>query len=114
VKTEKIIPVLLGKRQHSYAGNILSAHIHSLYSDGLKTPPEIARDASRCGVDVILMSDHNVFPVGFDGYYTFDDKRVLLLTGEEIHDQTREPQKNHLLVFGIHKDFSRLPRTHKS
>jgi hypothetical protein len=87
---------------------ILSAHIHSVYSDGLLTPPEIAGEAARCGLDVILMSDHNVFPLGFDGYYDFGRKKVLLLTGEEIHDQTRQPQKNHLLAFGIHQDFSRL------
>ncbi len=87
---------------------ILSAHIHSVYSDGLFTPPEVAAEAARCGLDVILMSDHNVFPVGFDGYYDFGQKRVLLLTGEEIHDQTRQPQKNHMLAFGIHQDFSRL------
>ena len=87
---------------------ILSAHIHSVYSDGMKTPPEIAAIAARCGIDVILMTDHNVFPSGFDGYYSVDGKRVLLLTGEEIHDQTRQPQKNHLLAFGIHQDFSRL------
>lgn len=89
---------------------ILSAHIHSVYSDGTKTPPEIAEVAAQCGIDVILMSDHNVFPVGFDGYYTFKDKQVLLITGEEIHDQTRQPQKNHMLVFGIHRDFSRLAK----
>lgn len=87
---------------------ILSAHIHSLYSDGMKTPPQIAQIAASYGIDVILMSDHNVFPIGFDGYYTHNGQRVLLLTGEEIHDQTRQPQKNHLLAFGIHRDFSRL------
>ncbi len=89
---------------------VVSAHIHSKYSDGTKTPPEIAKIAARYGIDVILMSDHNVFPVGFDGYYEYEGKRILLLTGEEIHDQTRQPQKNHMLAFGIHRDFSRLAK----
>ena len=89
---------------------IVNIHIHSKYSDGVKTPPEIARDAARCGVDVIILTDHNVFPRGFDGYYSYKDKKVLLITGEEIHDQTRYPQKNHLLALGIHRDFSRLAK----
>jgi hypothetical protein len=33
---------------------------------------------------------------------------VLLLIGEEIHDQARQPQKNHLLVFGSGRDFATL------
>ena len=83
-------------------------HIHSIYSDGLKTPPEIARDAAEAGIDIIIVTDHNVYATGFKGYYTFKNRKVLLLTGEEIHDQLRQPQKNHMLALGIEKDFSRL------
>jgi hypothetical protein len=86
---------------------ITNIHIHSVYSDGIKTPPEIARDAAKAGVDIIMITDHNVFTTGFNGYYTFTDRKVLLLTGEEIHDQLRQPQKNHMLALGIEKDFSR-------
>jgi hypothetical protein len=89
---------------------ITNIHIHSIYSDGVKTPPEIARDAAKCGVDAIILTDHNVFPQGFNGYYSFGDRKVLLITGEEIHDQNRQPQKNHLLAIGIQKDFSRMAR----
>jgi hypothetical protein len=32
---------------------------------------------------------------------------VLLLVGEEIHDQTRQPQKNHLLVYGAEQELAR-------
>ena len=86
----------------------LNMHIHSVYSDGIKTPPEIAEIAARYGIDVIITTDHNVFPEGFEGYYTFENKQVMVLTGEEIHDQKRDPQKNHMLAIGIDKDFSRL------
>lgn len=89
---------------------VANIHIHSLYSDGLKTPPEIAQIAAEKGIDVIMITDHNVFPQGFDGYYTFEDKKVLLITGEEIHDQNRYPQKNHLLALGIHHDLSRMAK----
>ena len=32
----------------------------------------------------------------------------MLLVGEEIHDQSREPQKNHLLVFGAERELATL------
>ncbi len=89
---------------------IANIHIHSVYSDGLKSPPEIARIAAACDLDAIIITDHNVFPRGFDGYYTHEKKKVLLITGEEIHDQNRQPQKNHLLAIGISKDFSQLAK----
>jgi hypothetical protein len=87
-----------------------SIHIHSVYSDGLKTPAEIAKIAAEHHVDIIMMTDHNVFPVGFNGYYTNQDQRVLLMTGEEIHDKNRQPQKNHLLALGITQDLSPAAR----
>ena len=89
---------------------ITSIHIHSVYSDGLKTPPQIAQDAAEYGVDAIMMTDHNVFPVGFDGYYKHNGRRVLLMTGEEIHDKNRQPQKNHMLALGISQDLSPAAR----
>ena len=89
---------------------IASIHIHSVYSDGLKTPPQIARDAAEQGVDAIVMTDHNVFPVGFNGYYSHNHRRVLLMTGEEIHDKNRQPQKNHMLALGISQDLSPAAR----
>jgi hypothetical protein len=43
---------------------------------------------------------------GPEGYYKDGKKRVLLLVGEEVHDQARDPQKSHLLVFGAGKGLS--------
>lgn len=87
---------------------VLNCHIHSLFSDGHATYAEIAEAAAGAGVDVIVITDHNVFPVGLEGYYPVGSKQVLVLTGEEIHDQIRTPQKNHLLAFNPHQDFSPL------
>lgn len=86
----------------------LNLHIHSLLSDGHATYQEIARQAADAGVDVIIITDHNVFPRGLEGYYDFGEKSVLVLTGEEIHNQGRLPQKNHLLAFNLKQDFSQL------
>jgi hypothetical protein len=50
--------------------------------------------------------DHNVLVNGPEDYYRDGDRRVLLLVGEEIHDQTRNPQKSHLLVIGANRELS--------
>jgi hypothetical protein len=82
--------------EHEYVGNL---HTHSLYSDGHGSHQDIARAAIQAGLDFVVVTDHNVWVQGMDGYRYMEGKRVLLLTGEEIHDQSREPQKNHLLVY---------------
>lgn len=82
---------------HEYAGNL---HMHSRYSDGEKWHKELAHDAARAGLDFIVVTDHNVWVQGVEGYYDFPEGRVLLLTGEEVHDVRRQPQANHFLVYG--------------
>jgi hypothetical protein len=86
----------------------INLHMHTIYSDGTGTHADIARAAIKSGLDVILVTDHNTWVQGFDGYIRQGTQRVLLLAGEEIHDQARDPQKNHLLVFGAEKELSTL------
>lgn len=85
---------------------ILNAHVHTKYSDGAKTHNEIAGIAAECGIDGVLFNDHNVFPIGPEGYYQFGGKKILTIIGEEIHDIERQPQKNHLLAYGTSKSLS--------
>jgi hypothetical protein len=101
-----IIPVLGENRQTKMEEISLNLHIHSLYSDGSGSHEEIARAACKAGLDVIITTDHNVLVDGKEGYYTFDGRRVLLLVGEEVHNQARFPQKNHLLVFGTNREMA--------
>jgi hypothetical protein len=54
------------------------------------------------------VTDHNVLVQGVEGYYRVHRDRVLLLVGQEVHDQDRDPQKNHLLVFNANRDVSTL------
>jgi hypothetical protein len=71
-------------------------HLHSTYSDGTGTVPEIARAARRAGADVVLLTDHDTLEAkdrGEEGWY--DD--VLLLVGTEVSPRRR----NHYLAFGI-------------
>ncbi len=89
----------------------INLHMHTYYSDGHGTHQDIAKAAIRAGLDVVIVTDHNVWVNGPEGYYTEGNKRVLLLVGEEIHDQAREPQKNHLLVFGAGRELATLAHT---
>ena len=71
-------------------------HLHSIYSDGTGTVPEIARAARRSGVDVVLLTDHDTLEAkrrGEEGWYG----PVLLLVGEEVSPRGG----NHYLAFGL-------------
>jgi hypothetical protein len=86
----------------------INLHMHTPYSDGHYSHSQIAQAAMECGLDVVIVTDHNVWVNGPEGYYQDGEKRVLLLVGEEIHDQARSPQKNHLLVFGAGRELAHL------
>jgi hypothetical protein len=71
-------------------------HLHSTYSDGTGTVPQIARAARRSGVDVVLLTDHDTLEArdrGEEGWYG----PVLLLVGEEVSPRGRD----HYLAFGL-------------
>lgn len=89
---------------YEYKGHL---HIHTLHSDGAKSHADIAQDAIAAGLDFIIITDHNVWVDGVEGYYD-DGKggRVLLLVGEEVHDVRRWPQANHCLIFGAEQGLS--------
>ena len=92
---------------HEVVANI---HMHSRFSDGSGTHTEIAEAAIRAGIDVVIVTDHNVLVQGISGYYGEGDRKVLLLTGEEVHDQGRRPQKNHMLVVGAGEEIAHHAR----
>ena len=95
---------------------VVNLHMHTIYSDGSGTHKDIAHAAIKSGLDVVIVTDHNVLVQGVEGYYLaglnaaprLRRKRVLLLVGQEVHDQDRDPQKNHLLVFNANRDLSKL------
>jgi hypothetical protein len=67
-------------------------HLHSLYSDGTGTVEEIARAGARAGVDVVLLTDHDVMKAT-PGWYG----DVLVLVGVEVSPAGRD----HYLAFGL-------------
>ncbi len=90
---------------HEYIGNL---HMHTPYSDGEAWHSEIADAAISTKLDFVIVTDHNIWVDGVQGYYG-DEKRgyVLLLTGQEIHDRTRLPQVNHCLVYNAKAEMNR-------
>jgi hypothetical protein len=89
---------------YEYAGNL---HVHTSYSDGEGSHQQIAEAALLAGLDFVVFTDHNVRVAGIEGYYGDDERGyVLLLSGEEVHDRTRNPQCNHVLVLGVESEVS--------
>src|SRR5215216_6946808 len=74
-------------------------HLHSLYSDGTGTVPEIARAAQRARADVVLLTDHDTLEArqrGEEGWYegrrrVAEGRRgdVLMLVGSEVSPPRR-------------------------
>ncbi len=86
---------------------IANLHMHTRYSDGSGSHSDIAAAALAAGVDVVIVTDHNVWTQGFEDYCRKDGKSVLMLIGEEVHNQARLPQKSHLLVLGCNREMAR-------
>jgi hypothetical protein len=85
---------------------VINLHMHTRFSDGMGSHKDIAKAAIKADLDAVIVTDHNVWVQGIEGYYEEPEGRVLVLVGEEIHDQGRDPQKNHLLVFGADHELS--------
>ncbi|HIE39363.1 MAG TPA: PHP domain-containing protein [Anaerolineales bacterium] len=84
---------------HEIVGNL---HVHTVYSDGTGLHREVAAAAARAGLDFVVITDHNVWTHGAEGFYD----GVLLLVGEEVHYVRRNPQANHLLIYGAEAELA--------
>ena len=61
-----------------------AVHLHSTFSDGARSIPEIAGIAARKGLDFLMFTDHNTLEPkrqGLEGWYD----SVLVLIGYEIN-----------------------------
>ena len=84
---------------------VANLHLHTAFSDGAWYHTQIAQAAAEAGLDLVIVTDHNVWVDGVEGYYD----GVLLLVGEEVHDVQRLPQCNHLLIFGAEDEMAPHP-----
>lgn len=71
-------------------------HSHTVYSDGGGLHRDVGQAAAQAGLDFVVVTDHNVWVRGVEGYFD----HALLLVGEEVHHVRHIPQANHLLVYG--------------
>ena len=80
---------------HDLAGVL---HVHSVYSDGTGTVPEIAAAAGSNGLDFVLLTDHDTLEARDRGEEGWHDG-VLVLVGEEVSPH----RENHYLAFGLER-----------
>lgn len=85
---------------------ILNLHNHTTYSDGRGSHADIGQAALASGVDIVIVTDHNIWAGHQEKIIRQGSRSVLMLIGEEIHDQARDPQKSHLLVIGAGKELA--------
>jgi len=83
-------------RYYDYGGAV---HVHSTYSDGLGTIPEIAQAANDAGLDFVVMCDHSSLQASHDGLDGWQGK-TLVLIGTEITTTV-----GHLLAMGVPSTF---------
>ncbi|MDQ3728220.1 MAG: CehA/McbA family metallohydrolase [Actinomycetota bacterium] len=74
-----------------------AVHLHSNYSDGTATIPELMEDARDAERDVVLLTDHDTLGARDDGHEGWHGS-VLLGVGLEV-----TPRAGHFLAFGIEK-----------
>jgi len=86
---------------HEYTGHI---HFHTAHSDGSASFDEVVCAARSAGLDFAVTTDHNLLAPEQEGYHG----TVLMLIGQEVHDNEREPEVNHLLVMGAAHDVAPL------
>ena len=73
-------------------------YLHSTYSDGTATVPELVESARASGRDVVMLTDHDTLAAKRDGFEGWHDG-VLLLVGVEV-----SPHGGHLLAFGLEEE----------
>ena len=78
-------------------------HIHSTYSDGTGTIPDIAGIAEEVGLNFIMMTDHNNLRALTNGEEKWYGS-VLAIIGYEINDID---DANHYLAFGLKEELDR-------
>jgi len=101
--TRLYCPSLTAVKMHEILVNI---HMHTRYSDGWGGHGAIVQAALQTGIDAVIVTDHNVLVNGPDGYHRDGPRRTLVIVGEEVHDVSRQPQKNHLLVVGAGREMA--------
>ncbi|MGP4113296.1 CehA/McbA family metallohydrolase [Streptomyces sp. 4N509B] len=81
-----------GRGRAWYRGD---CHLHTVYSDGQRTPAEVAAAARAAGLDFITTTEHNT-PAGHGAWEGLWGDDLLILCGEEV-----TTRNGHYLALGI-------------
>ena len=73
-------------------------HVHTTYSDGTASVPEVLAAGREAGADAVLVTDHDTLGARRDGWEGWHDG-VLLLAGTEV-----SPKGGHYLAFGVDRE----------
>ncbi|SDT28364.1 CehA/McbA family metallohydrolase [Microlunatus soli] len=94
-RTDHPAQLITGRGAGWYRGD---SHLHTVYSDGKRTPADVAALARGRSLDFMISTDHNT-PAshGTWGEHAGDD--LLIITGEEV-----TTRNGHLLALGIEPD----------
>ncbi len=77
---------------------LCSIHNYTKFTDSRTSFYELAQYGLDCGLDVIVTTDKNVYPCGYDQYYYRDRKRVMIICGEELYDPLSQDPLHHLTI----------------
>jgi hypothetical protein len=80
-------------------------HVHSTYSDGTATVPDLLAAARDAGAGAVLLTDHDTLGARRDGWEGVHDG-VFLCVGVEI-----SPKQGHYLAFGVAEEPSHAGRS---
>src|SRR4051812_30094463 len=80
-------------------------HVHSTYSDGTATVPELVDAARNAGAAALLLTDHDTLAARRDGCEGVHDG-VLVVVGIEV-----SPKHGHYLAFGVAEEVPHAGRT---
>jgi hypothetical protein len=81
------------------------AHVHTTYSDGTATVPELLAAAREAGAEAVLLTDHDSLGARRDGWEGAHEG-VFLLVGTEI-----SPKQGHYLAFGVDREIPHAGRS---
>src|ERR1700750_3404875 len=80
-------------------------HVHSTYSDGTASVPELLGAAAEAGADAVLLTDHDTLGARRDGWEGRHDG-VVLVVGTEV-----SPKGGHYLAFGVDHEIGHAGRS---
>ena len=74
-------------------------HIHSCYSDGIYTPEQIAKAATRKGIKCISITDHDSIAAQYIVNTEYNNKDLIIIPGIELSAEYKEMELHNLGYF---------------